>query len=224
VTQNKHEGEEQKRSKIKYYFDDINVCRLFYIFSLGIDHRICDDISHIVLGRERKPVAELTALKSQKHPLCSVCKAFWTDFFSLCQTPAEGVRLFPVNESYQFIYVCKFIPWWKVVHPLPQPVTKLQVMQDIPLGADPDVAIVEYQEKSDEESKHSLDDFKHDEETQESEDVPASQAASEAASQDESQDAEDEVEDLELSGMSEHPFGIQPPVGCPSFSTFYRYN
>jgi hypothetical protein len=218
VTRNLKEGEEQKRPRIKYFFDNIHVCRRFYLSALGIDHRVGDEISHMVLGREEKPQSHVPQLKGgQKFLPCTVCKAFWTDFFSMCQTPAAGKRLFPVNQSYQLIYACKFIPWWIATHAAcDRPVTEPQSTQDVPLGADSDLACVQFEK----EDTTNLD-WKHDqdhcnfEEPQESEEIPVSQGPS--------QETDDhEEEDPELSFSTENPFLIKPPLGCPSFSTFYR--
>jgi GNAT superfamily N-acetyltransferase len=48
--------------------------------------------------------------------------AFWADFFSLCQRPRPGLRLFPVNKSLEEIYSEYFTPWHSKHHqsdPLP---------------------------------------------------------------------------------------------------------
>ena len=101
-----YKGNEVKKPHIKYFINDVLVCRLFYMCCLCIDHRVADDISSLVLGLEPRPRSLLQKLSCPKYPIKEsqhvVCKAFYRDFFSMCQVPAEGVRLFsqsilPVN-------------------------------------------------------------------------------------------------------------------------------
>jgi hypothetical protein len=202
VTQHAIDHAELKRPQISYYLDDIPVCRRFYASALGLDHRVVDDIGSMVLGRERKPVTQFTAVpQTQPHPPSSQAKAFWTDFFSLCQIPVEGVRLFPINQSYQQIYVFKFIPWWNVTSGA---VPQADIEKDVPLGADPVIAEVSlFEQQDDPETKHDDSETKHDsdiEETYELHDFPSVSQETDC----------DELSELEDSATPEHLYGIKP--------------
>src|SRR4051812_26519602 len=74
-----------------------------------------------------------------------MCDNFWADFFSTCQSPVEGLRLFPVNQSRMMIYCNFFYYWWSITyggHAFPDDI-------HVPVGVDKEL----YKEMMEEEKE-----------------------------------------------------------------------
>ena len=102
-----------KQPRTKYYIGPTKVCRKFYQRALGLDHRVVNEITNLVHGKLKQAATPPKKAGYRKKPTkYNVSYAFWADFFSVCQRPNDEVRLFPVNQSFYYIYCNIFWPWW----------------------------------------------------------------------------------------------------------------
>ena len=221
-----HIDNPQKKPHIHYFMDNTEVCRNFFEVAMHIDHRIVNDIAAMVLGMEDRPRKEEKKLLSPVTPPTTtqrgIVKAFWESFFSLCQVPSEGVRLFPANESYELIYFCKFVPWWEATHG-PGSGDRPPVTSDLPLAANPVVARVCY---AVDDINRARNDMKH------GDDVvlePGDRKEEHSRGPEPVVTSDEWVDDIQVEDENQlkyvhngRPFGMKVPDGCPSFSTFYR--
>jgi hypothetical protein len=218
--------EGRMRHKIRYFINDVDVCRQFFIKCLGRDHRVVDEISSLVVGREIHPQIAPLQHPAYQHtlPKIMVCKAFWQDFFTDCQRPNNHTRLFPVNQSYQVIYSCKFIPWWLVTHGG----VEEKPFQDVALGCDINLTAVTHddedvKQEDEEEKKEDEDDFEEcwitdpfKEMVNDAKKLTKVEMKAHNVEDDEDEDASAKLGEY----ISEsQPFGIEVPEGCPSFVT-----
>jgi hypothetical protein len=88
----------------------INVCTNFYRAVYGI---LKDKFARVRLLLQKQFGSVLTknVLRTRDPSLYHQAKAFWHQFFKLCQRPNESERLFPLNTSYPVIYSEYFVPW-----------------------------------------------------------------------------------------------------------------
>jgi hypothetical protein len=125
----------EKRVFIKYVILSHPVCRTFYSVILGLGKKPLDAIARCVLGNTKEPSRKIVPkiMKTPKIVLkMDMSDAFWFDFFSTCQSPVEGLRLFPANQSRLSIYCNFFVDWWDVVYGGLKDETPLEV----PVGVD----------------------------------------------------------------------------------------
>jgi hypothetical protein len=114
------------RPRINYYIEDVLVCRTFYCSALGLFSKKCDKVAAYVLGDETHGVksAKLDGLKrvelDKNDEQYMLCVAFWQDFFKcLCQSPHDGLRLFPVYATRKAIYAMDFVMWFLKIKKIP---------------------------------------------------------------------------------------------------------
>jgi hypothetical protein len=141
----------EKRVNINYFISSICVCRTFFRFFYGLSKHKVDEISRLVVGNTKQTTSKMNfkVVPYRKDATPSqIANSFWTDFFSTCQSPVEGLRLFPVNQSRLCIYCNFFYPWFEVVH-LGR---TLENVVDVPVGVDRQlVQEIEWEE----ETKHT---------------------------------------------------------------------
>ena len=96
-----------------------SVCRTFFCKAYGISDRKLRGVVSAVL-QSRNPLLAVIKRKVAKPTMLgervkfNQAFKFWNDFFNdTCQTPKEGMRLFPVNLSMRIIYEEYFKPWFK---------------------------------------------------------------------------------------------------------------
>ena len=88
------------------------VCRWFFAKALGGSVKIVSKIRDRVIDQPTvQNVRDMSVRTSTQYDLCT---AFWSEFFDAhCQSPREGVRLFPVNMSMSSIYSIYFVQYFE---------------------------------------------------------------------------------------------------------------
>ena len=87
-----------------------NVCPDFYRAVYGISKDKFARVRLLLQTKFGSVLAQNTS-GSRDPALYNQAKAFWHQFFKLCQRPNETERLFPLNTSYRVVYSDYFVPW-----------------------------------------------------------------------------------------------------------------
>ena len=121
-----------KRKNITYLINDQPVCHVFWAKAYGIS----EDKMKKVRGMLRNNSSTTqhgnkgTQYHTSQHGLSY---AFWHHFFGQnCQQPNDSLRLFPVNNSFRFIYDSYFLSWFN---------KQQMTMEKLLLEKDPDIEI-----------------------------------------------------------------------------------
>lgn len=104
-----------RRADRKFVIGSKQVCRGFYAKALGVGLNKVKKARTLANAPVGTRVVRSRFAGSGREPKKSNhAYAFWDSFFDqFCQRPHEGLRLFPVNKSFQMIYDEHFAEWWK---------------------------------------------------------------------------------------------------------------
>ena len=101
------------RPELTFSLAGTTVCRTYFGKVFNISNNKLAKVRHLLLNGSN------ASLNANKHripdksvnEIYNICVAFWFDFFGKCQSPRDGVRLFPVNISQKEVYNRFFVPW-----------------------------------------------------------------------------------------------------------------
>lgn len=110
--ENQHVGMEPgNNGNIKYLIDGHPICTVFWAKAHGASEDKMKKVRAML--RNKSTITRHGNLgKSYKGAQADRCHAFWYNFFDMhCQRPNDELRLFPVNNSFRFIYDSYFVRW-----------------------------------------------------------------------------------------------------------------
>jgi hypothetical protein len=94
-----------------YFFGGRSVCGRFWAMAHGVSEDRMKKVRRMVKGGCIIWIHGNRG-RYQEQPQYITAYTFWFNFFEMnCQQPNNDLRLFPVNESFRFIYNNYFIPW-----------------------------------------------------------------------------------------------------------------
>jgi hypothetical protein len=122
---------EKRPKNLTYTYNGRKVCNRFWAAAHGASEDRMKNVRGMVRAGTRIFVHGHEG-KTKVCPQYVLAYAFWSNFFDMnCQQPNDDLRLFPVNESYRFIYNQFFQPWFrKQVHRLQE--TKKCTFDNLP--------------------------------------------------------------------------------------------
>lgn len=103
----------EKQSRTTYFVGSRKVCRRYYQSCLGFSKEQVNQVSNLACGKKVTNIKKIRVVQyARKVTKERMCVSFFEYFFAVCQRPNDDVRLFPANQSLDYIYHQVFWPWW----------------------------------------------------------------------------------------------------------------
>ena len=114
------------------------MCRTYFGVFFKLSKKKLDEVSRLVVDNTKETSRKIKTkvVQYKVKEMFDICNAFLIDFFSICQSPVENLRLFPVNQSMLRIHCNFFLDWYEVTYMHRQDEKDLEV----PVGVDTQLA------------------------------------------------------------------------------------